>query len=397
MKRLFKIAAVLSTLSAILLAGCEKMEDTYKQFIGGGETIYIGKADSVLVRGGYNRAEISWLLLADPKVDSYTLSWNNGQDSVVGQVTKTDQIDTVKVMLDNMVEGLHHFTIKMFDKHGNSSVPANVFGRVYGEQYQQTLLNRTYNGMLRLGKNDLEVSWTPAEETLAGVEVKYVNNKGKEETHIISKLLNTYVFPNFPANGTFSYRSFFFPDPVALDTFYTDFATATVDDSSMGGRNLTFSLEARYGTPPDQLTVWVSTDFDGVYAVENVEAATWREITDEFPFPTEERVVTPWGPLDLWGLMGDDDKQIYVAFKYVYNPDNASESSGINWRIQNWEVQTNGGGPVLNQEEAQFQIVNKGPLESGRITVNANLLLLRSNSSDKTSKATFWAISGPIE
>src|SRR5690606_5264585 len=129
----------------------------------------------------------------------------------------------------------------------------------------------------------------------------------------------TYVFPNFPENGTFSYRTYFLPDTLALDTFHTDFLPVTVDDGSLGGRNLSFSTEGRYGTPPDQLTVWVSTDFDGGFEIGNVEAATWTEVTDEFTLPTEANVVTPSGPLDLWSLMDDDDERIYVAFKYVYN------------------------------------------------------------------------------
>lgn len=397
MKRFYKAIIVLFLPLALAITSCKKMNDIQQDFIKGGETVYVGKADSVFIRGGYNRVEVGWLLLSDPKVASYTLFWNNGRDSVSGTVTKTENVDTVRVMLEDMREGTHHFTIRMYDKNGNSSIPTNVSGPVYGPQYEQTLLDRTYRGMIRSGRADLEVDWTPADESMVKIEAKYTNREGKEVTHWIPGLVNTYVFPSFPENGTFSYRTYFLPDTLALDTFHTDFLPVTVDDSSLGGRNLSFTTEGRYGTPPDQLTVWVSTDFDGGYELGNVEAATWTEITDEFTLPTASDEVTPSGSLDLWSLMDDDDERIYVAFKYVYNPNNASESSGINWRIKNFEIQTNAGARILNQEEAQFQIVNKGPLEAGRVSVSATQVLLRSNSSDKTSETTFWAISGPIE
>src|SRR5690606_20360870 len=334
-----------------------------RDFIKGGETVYVGKADSVFTRGGYNRVEVGWLLLSDPKVASYTLFWNNGRDSVSGTVTKTENVDTVRVMLEDMREGTHHFTIRMYDKDGNSSIPTNASGPVYGPQYEQTLLDRTYRGMIRSGRTDLEVDWTPADESMVKIEAKYINRAGVEETHWISGLVNTYVFPGFPENGTFSYRTYFLPDTLALDTFHTDFLPVTVDDGLLGGRNLSFSTEGRYGTPPDQLTVWVSTDFDGAYEIGNVEAATWTEVTDRFTLPTVSDQVTTSCPLDRCSLMGDDDQRIYEAFKYVYNPNNASESSGINWRIQYFEVRTNAGSRILNKAEAQFQIVKTGPLE----------------------------------
>lgn len=396
MKRFFRSILGLFLPLAIVVVSCKKMDDIYKDFVKEGETVYVGKADSALIRGGYHRAEVVWLLMSDPKVASYEIFWNNGRDSVSGEVTKTENVDTVRVLLNDMTEGTHHFTIKMYDKHGNTSVPTYVSGAVYGPQYEQTLLNRTYRGMIRSGKADLEIDWTPAEETVVGLEASYINRAGEEETHRISNLLNSYVFPGFPENGEFRYRTFFLPNTMALDTFHTDFITVQVDDELLGGRNLSFTTEARYGIPPDQLSIWVSTDFDGVYELENVEAATWTAITDLYPLPSASNEVTSWGPLDLWKLMDDDDEKIYVAFKYVYNPNNASEGSGINWRIQDFEVQTNAGAAVLDQEEAQFQIVHRGPLEDGRITVSPSLLLLRSNSSDKVSPTTFWAISGAI-
>src|SRR5690606_16328711 len=89
---------VLIGISAFM-SSCKKLDFNYRQFIGDGEITYTGKADSLKVRGGDQRAELSWLLVADPKVTSYKIYWDNRQDSTSGTLVKTDNVDTVKVML----------------------------------------------------------------------------------------------------------------------------------------------------------------------------------------------------------------------------------------------------------------------------------------------------------
>lgn len=401
MRKIFQTSIALITLSIftlLLIGSCEKMSDTYQQFLGEGETIYIGKADSVQVGGGNYRAEVSFLLMSDPKVDNYKLFWNNRQDSIVNPVTRTDGIDTIRVMVNDLLEGTHHFEIVTFDKYGNSSVPSLASGRVYGELYQASLLNSNrIVGSMDRNRQELILNWMEAAETLEAVELQYINNQGETKVHLIPSIVDTYVLPDFPADGTFKHRALFVPHELAIDTFYTSFQETIVDEQMMGGRIMSLTTEARSGTPPNQLSIWVSTDFDGTYEVENVEAATWVEITDSYPLPSATNTVTPWGPIDLWDLMGDDDTQIYVAFKYIFNPDNPLENGGINWRIQNFDVRSKAGAQILNQQQASITLVHKGPWENGRYTVSPTLLLLRRNAADVVTPTTTWGITRAIQ
>lgn len=390
MKRLFQIMAVVSAFAILLFAGCKKMDNTYQQFIKDGETIYIGKADSVLLRGGNNRIEVSWLLLSDPKVNSYKMYWNNRRDSVAGSVTKTENIDTVRVLLEDMPEGTHHFEIVMLDKYGHASVPTSVSGKVYGSQYEETLLNRTYRGMQRLD-NDLEIDWMPAETTLIGVEVNYVNRDGVPTEHMVSNLVDKYVLPDFPENGTFEYRSLFLPEANALDTFYTSFNSTKIDERVLRGLAMSLTTEVQYGDQVNQLSILVSTDFDGIYEADHVNTATWVDVTEMFPLGTGS-TATPWGPMDLSSLMTDNP--MYVAFRYTYSPDNGVPRT---WRMRSFEIRTNGGAIVMDQEEAQFQLVQEGTIESGRSSVRPNLIMLRGNSVDTESPKVDWAISKAID
>lgn len=386
----FIALSAISILSILLIGSCKKLDHNYRQFVDNGETIYIGKADSIVVRGGDNRAEVSWLLLSDPKVSHYKFFWNNGRDSIENSVVKTDNVDTIRVMLDNMSEGTHHFEIMTFDKYGNSSVPARASGKVYGEQYQRTILNgnRTVRALQREGR-DLSITWMPAEATLAGVELEYINGEGTKEVHSIPSALTTYILPDFPENGTFKHRSLFLPDTLALDTFYTDFEETQIDDRMLTGRNVYFTTEMRYGSQDDQLSIFVSNDFDGVNELSNIEAATWHEITDSFPLPTTTNAVTPWGPLDISDYTGVNP--VYIAFRYTFRP---GQGVGRTWRIQSFNLTNMGGGSLMNQAEADFQLVFDGDVvESGRSSKSATLIQLRANSVNTTSPLVVWAIS----
>ncbi|SHF87991.1 protein of unknown function [Mariniphaga anaerophila] len=218
---------VLSMFSTLM--SCEKMEDTYFEFVKDGETIYVGKADSVKTRGGNNRIELSWLLVSDPKVNSYKVYWNSRRDSIENTVTKTTAVDTVRVLLTDIREDVHNFEIFTYDKDGNSSVAVSTIGRVYGDNYKASLLQRTYKTINRSDDN-LIVKWSEAPNTLLFVEIQYTDNMGNMVKKFVPGETEVDSLKNFPVGGSLQYRTAFLPEPEALDTFYTSFNTITEDD-----------------------------------------------------------------------------------------------------------------------------------------------------------------------
>lgn len=209
------------------LWGCSKMEDTYSDFVKDGETIYIAKADSMKIRGGNNRIQLTWLLLSDPKVVKYKVKWNNGRDSIVNPVVKSSSVDTVKLMINNIDEGTHEFEIYTYDKLGNTSVKASIIGKVYGDRYGKSLLPATYSELTRDGK-DLTISWAEQSSGFAGLSVMYqdANNSTKEIK--VAKTEKTTTLKNLPFGSEFKLKTAYLPDSTALDTFYTDYTTMKI-------------------------------------------------------------------------------------------------------------------------------------------------------------------------
>lgn len=217
------ITPALLLLVSSMLYACGSMDETYEQFLEGGEKIYVAKADSIKILPGRNRVELSWLLLGDPKVSRYKVYWNNKQDFIENQVTKTDGIDTVRLEIKDLVEGSHTFQIFTFDSNGNSSVKAEVAGRAYGEHYENSLLNATMSKQLRKGE-DWNIIWNKNQpEGLAVMEIEYQNTEDQLVRTRFSNFSDTTKLKKFPLKGTYQFRSGFLPDSLALDTFYVKY------------------------------------------------------------------------------------------------------------------------------------------------------------------------------
>jgi hypothetical protein len=204
--------------------GCRKMDDTYSGFLEKGETVYIAKADSLKARGGKNRIELSWLLLSDPKVTRYKVYWNNGRDSIENSVVKTTNVDTVKLMINDIAEGTHQFEIYTYDKVGNKSVKATKLGKVYANIYSSSLLSATYSKLERSG-NDLRIIWNEPTKDLAGMDISYQNTSNVLKAVHTSEKAEATILANFPLGGEFSFITSFLPEPKALDTFKTSLSS----------------------------------------------------------------------------------------------------------------------------------------------------------------------------
>ncbi|GAB3019006.1 hypothetical protein GCM10027051_25100 [Niabella terrae] len=213
---------ILFLIGIVLIPSCKKMDDVHRQFLDMGETIYVSKADDVVTRGGNQRIEISWPLISDPKISRYKIYWNNGRDSVEGPVPKIAESDSVRVLLDNMNEGIQYFDIYMFDNEGHSSIKTAVHGVVYGPVYRSSLLSRSYTSATRTD-NDVAIQWVPASDDLVVVWIKYTDTLNLSVDHILSGKENSSLLKDVLPEASITYATGFLPDSTALDTLYTSF------------------------------------------------------------------------------------------------------------------------------------------------------------------------------
>ncbi|HYH55443.1 MAG TPA: DUF5017 domain-containing protein [Anseongella sp.] len=151
----------------------------------------------------------------------------------------------------------------------------------------------------------------------------------------------------------------FYSGEVYNDYAYRDGRVVAVPDS---GATLSFTSAVQGGSQENQLSVLVSSDFNGNYeSLETVKAATWTDITDRFTLGTSATFLAST-PQDISDLM-EAGKPLYIAFKYLTRPQ-AENGLARTWMIQALSLTSNAlfndaNLPITDQVRAGFRIVDQ--------------------------------------
>jgi hypothetical protein len=236
MKRIIKKYFLYSFVLLLAIAGigsCTTMDEGYKDFIKNGEISYTGKIDSLHVFSGHNRVQVNGLFMADPKITECRIFWNNREDSLVIPVTRTQGVDALKVIIPNLTENIYNFEVRTYDKLGNKSIAVTSIGKVYGDRYQLSLINRPILSTTLVGPKltinfatmdtstgvyETDVTYTNTANVLTTVAVPYFSTDPKNPINA------SVVIPDYK-NGSFSYRTLFKPDATCIDIFSSEVTT----------------------------------------------------------------------------------------------------------------------------------------------------------------------------
>ncbi|MFC0515515.1 DUF4998 domain-containing protein [Mucilaginibacter angelicae] len=226
------ISYYLLMLTAFVMSACTKMDDYKKKYEPNGPIIYPGKLDSVQVFSGRNRVLLTGLFTSDPKIVKYRVYWNSKQDSIETPVTRTSGVDTAKLFIPNLPEGIMTFEIRTYDNEGHVSIPVTLAGNVYGSLYQSSLINRGIAKAELQTDGSALINWADvnADDGLLSMQIKYTDVTNKQHDTLIASLptaLSTSL-PRFKAGSVISYRTAFKPNKTAIDTFYADYQDHSV-------------------------------------------------------------------------------------------------------------------------------------------------------------------------
>jgi hypothetical protein len=217
---------------SLCIMACNKADDTFKEITKGGTQTYPGKADSVKSFPGNERLKLSFLLISDPKVNRASIFWNNGKDSLKIPITRTTGVDVVTATLtkagNGITEGTYFFDIYTFDKYNNRSIKVQKLANVYGSRYQSSLLTRPIQLVTRT-TNTVAIDWYNAGEGATAVELSYTNLLGVVKDIVVPVTASQTTISDFKIGTTLKYRTLFLPEPLAIDTFYTDYTTVVVN------------------------------------------------------------------------------------------------------------------------------------------------------------------------
>jgi hypothetical protein len=229
----------------ILFYGCENMNDKHDKYFEDGETIYIGKIDSIKAFSGDERIKFRYWL-SDPRAKTLKVYWSNRKDSITIPVTAHAAKDSFEVVVGNqkaIAENNYTFQWVSWDDYGNHSVVFEKNATVYGSRYKSRLTNKIVSS-IELSGNNLTVNWAaPTNSEDTGVEISYTDVSDNPVKLFISNedmryeviendgmAKNRYksTLENIDFTKGVKYRTLYLPEPSVIDTFYAQSASIEI-------------------------------------------------------------------------------------------------------------------------------------------------------------------------
>ncbi len=214
---------LISLLTIILLDACSDITDRQKEYLDMGETIYVGKMDSVIVQGGKNRVVIkaknTYLRTAVECVVKWTDIEGVAQEKIFNLKENQDG-DYTLFPIDPLPEGDYDFELYTMDDVGNRSIIVEAAGSSYGDIYVHT---QSKLSIIDLFVNDEGGAELTLSQSKMAVKYKltYKDKDGKVKTIESKEIKDKIVVPNWDNNDNspFELTTFVLPkDKLGLDT-----------------------------------------------------------------------------------------------------------------------------------------------------------------------------------
>lgn len=206
------------------MIACGPMDETYKNFIKDGPIMYLTRlaSDSIVVRNGWERVEISFPLITDGRSSKVVISMNQ-EDTLKYDLVKNGRTN---IFLDNMREGSVIFSAWLEDEEGNKSLSTDFTGMIYGTQYKNYLLNRSIVSKTMKDGNLILKYATLLDSTIVASRLTW-NNNGIEVTKVsfYSESERDTLY-NFKGD-TFTMETLHVPDKNVLDSIWSKPITYT--------------------------------------------------------------------------------------------------------------------------------------------------------------------------
>jgi hypothetical protein len=216
------------------ILSCEQMDDSYCEFLEGGEIIYTSKVDSLQAFGGHNRALIKYQIISDPKIVNSRIYWNDGTDSLDIPLQRSTGIDKISGVITDLPEGIYTFNVYTYDKDKNRSIKSEIICSVYGEVYAGSISNRPLKSAIYNNTTgNVMLEWYGVSEQAVIVTVVYTDKGGNSRTLVdvptidplnpakSAKFKVTTIVPNFKQGSALEYKTGYKPTSTAIDTFFT--------------------------------------------------------------------------------------------------------------------------------------------------------------------------------
>lgn len=201
---------------------CSDMNDLHIGYLEEGEAIYAAKVDSISAGPGKERIEME-VFVQSQRIEFVRFYWNSYHDSLDFQLG--NQTGIFKVMIENLPEREYLFQAVSFDKFGNKSLPYEIAGISYGENYRKVLPNRRIESIRKQNNGDVVFTWSGVTEEAVSTTLTYLSDEGESQVKVIPATVSKDTIADYRAGSEFSYYTSYKPTVNSPDVFNTDKST----------------------------------------------------------------------------------------------------------------------------------------------------------------------------
>lgn len=208
----------------LLFWSCSGMYDNVDIYYNEGETNYIAKVDSVSMKAGHNRVQLTWKVNTDPRIKNLNVTWDDGAKEVTVPIefSSLDENRYCTVIIDPVEEGEHIFKL-YHTGNGDISVPTEAEANSYGARYESTLAPRAIRSVTA-NSGKVTIQWRAVVENCE-VEITYTNAEGQTAKKSVGPSELSTVIGDALPGGSYSYTSTYLPEEGAIDTFVIESGT----------------------------------------------------------------------------------------------------------------------------------------------------------------------------
>jgi hypothetical protein len=218
----------------VILSGCEKTGEAYKEYLQTGEIYYPGRIDSLSLLTGNLRGRIRFKMTSDPKVTRLKAFVRNSLSPDEVQIdipVQPNEYGSIKqVDLPNLKETSYSISIRSYSAANDSSRAVAASQFIYGPNYNSALSNRIFSAFRLSGAKDSILFRPEINLPKPGIfyimqltEIVYTNTGNGMDTVRITPYENRVALPGIKNPSVVQYRTAFMPIENCIDLFYTPF------------------------------------------------------------------------------------------------------------------------------------------------------------------------------
>ncbi len=149
---------------------------------------------------------------------------------------------------------------------------------------------------------------------------------------------------------------------------------------AQGKTEISFTTNVMWGAQKNNLSVVVSSDYDGSGTIEALKRATWTDVTSKFKYADKDEWVKS-GKQDIVAL-ATAGKPLFVAFKYIGNASTVGATQrgwAINDLVYNETPIPSTTWKLIN-DPGNFEGAGYIRLKDGGVRFRSNLSIIKSES-----------------